>query len=196
MTNSHYRLEWLQDLYPGYFSLTMATGIVSTGLDALGMSIAARSFYFLALMSWVVLVSLYTLRLSLFPKVVLENLLNPKTTFIFFTFVAATNICGLLLYQHDHRLTDVACWVAAFLFWSILMYFSFAALSFSHPDRNVSVVHGGWLILIVGTESLVLLGAKIAGELGGFAGYMMVEVHMLWVLGIIFYAIFVTLFCY
>ncbi len=76
------------------------------------------------------------------------------------------------------------------------MYFGFASLCFAHKDREVNVVHGGWLILIVGTQSLVLLGTKIAGELGDYAAYMMVEIYMLWALGMIYYAIFVTLFCY
>lgn len=52
------------------------------------------------------------------------------------------------------------------------------------------------MISIVGTQSLVLLGAAIAPALGEYAGYMMVEVHMLWGLGLLFYGIFVTLFCY
>ncbi len=190
------KLDWLKDFYPGYFSLTMATGILSVGLSMWVMNAWAEVFYALTLVSWVVLTVLYTWRLVLFPRRVMDNLLNPRTTFIFFTFVAATNICGLLLYQHDMHLVAIACWILAFLFWSILMYFSFAALSFANPNRNVNVVHGGWLILIVGTQSLVLLGSKIASDLGDFAGYMMVEIHMLWALGMIFYAIFVTLFGY
>ncbi len=190
------KYNWLKVLYPGYFSLTMATGILSVGLSMWAMQSWAEMFYFITLFSWVVLVVLYTWRLLLFPKQVLENLLNPKTTFIFFTFVAATNICGLLLFQHGLSLLAISCWVLAFLVWSLLMYFSFSALSFANPNRNVNVVHGGWLILIVGTQSLVLLGSKIASELGDFAGYMMVEIHMLWALGLMFYAIFVTLFCY
>ena len=190
------KLQWLKHLYPGYFALTMATGIITIGLDMWHVDAIAQAFYGMTLFSWCVLFVLYTWRLLVFPKEVLENLLNPKTTFIFFSFVAATNLCGVLLINSGYQTLALACWVLAFLFWSVLMYFSFAALSFSHPDRNVNVVHGGWLILIVGTQSLVILGSKIATELGEFAGYMMVEIHMLWALGMIFYAIFVTLFCY
>jgi tellurite resistance protein TehA-like permease len=69
-------------------------------------------------------------------------------------------------------------------------------LTFLTHEHNVNIVHGGWLIAIVGTQSLVLLGARIAPDLGPWARTMMVEVHMLWGLGLCFYGIFVTLFCY
>jgi len=187
---------WLQNLYPGYFAMTMATGIISVAFNLQNYSTLSELFYYITIISWFILTYLYTWRLIKFPKTVFENLLNPKTTFIFFTFVAATDIVGMLLYQHKFTNLALACWAIAFIYWSALMYFGFASLCFSHKDREVNIVHGGWLILIVGTQSLVLLGSKIASELGDYAAYMMVEIHMLWALGMIFYAIFVTLFCY
>lgn len=188
--------NWLRDLYPGYFAMTMATGIVSIAFDLKGYPLLSDILLIITIITWFVMTFIYTWRLAAFPKAVIENLINPKTTFIFYTFVAATNICGLLMYQHGFPTIAVICWFMAFIYWSVLMYFGFASLCFAHKDRKVNVVHGGWLILIVGTQSLVLLGINIAGELGEYAAYMMVEIHMLWALGMIFYAIFVTLFCY
>ncbi len=188
--------HWLKDLYPGYFAMTMATGIISVALKLQEFNTYAEVFYLFTLVTWLVLTTLYTWRLIRFPKSVLEDLKNPRSTFIFFTFVAATNISGILLHQHGFILLALICWIMAFIYWSALMYFGFASLTFAHKDREVNVVHGGWLILIVGTQSLVLLGTKIAPDLGEFAAYMMVEIHMLWSLGMIFYAIFVTIFCY
>ncbi len=188
--------SWLRDLYPGYFAMTMATGIISVALKQQNYDTLSEVLFIFALFTWCVMTVLYTWRLIKFPQAVFENLLNPKTTFIFFTFVAATDICGILLFQHGFEMVALACWVIAFIYWSALMYFGFASLCFAHEDREVNVVHGGWLILIVGTQSLVLLGTKVAPTLGEYASYMMMEIHMLWALGMIFYAIFVTLFCY
>jgi len=142
------------------------------------------------------MVGLYTWRLIKYPKAVFDNLKNPKTTFSFFTFVAATNICGALLQQHGYATLAIICWFFAFSYWAILMYFSFTVLCFAHKEREVNIMHGGWLILIVGTQSLVFLGTKIAANFGEYSAYMMVEIYMLWALGIIFYAVLVTLFCY
>lgn len=190
------KINWLKNLYPGYFAMTMATGIISIALKQKEYSTLSEILFIYALFIWCIMTILYTWRLLKFPHAVFENLMNPKTTFIFFTFVAATDICGILLFQHGFELIALIAWFIAFIYWSILMYFGFASLCFAHEDREVNVVHGGWLILIVGTQSLVLLGAKVAPTMGEYASYMMMEIHMLWALGMIFYAIFVTLFCY
>lgn len=174
----------------------MATGIISVALRLQDYLTLSKIFFVFTIITWLIMTILYSWRLIRFPKAVWENLTNPRTTFIFFTFVAATNISGILLHHHGYIFLALVCWVMAFIYWSALMYFGFASLCFAHKDREVNVVHGGWLILIVGTQSLVLLGTKIAGDLGEYAAYMMVEIHMLWALGMIFYAIFVTLFCY
>jgi tellurite resistance protein TehA-like permease len=188
--------HWLKDFYPGYFAMTMATGIISIALRLQEYFLLSEILFLLTIFTWIVMTFIYTWRLIKFPKTVIENLTNPKTTFIFFTFVAATDISGILLYQREYFNLAFACWVIATVYWASLMYFGFASLCFAHKDREVNVVHGGWLILIVGTQSLVLLGTYIAKNLGEYAAYMMVEIYMLWALGLIFYAIFVTLFCY
>ena len=110
--------------------------------------------------------------------------------------MAATSIVGLLLHQRGWVQAAMACWVMAFAAWCLLLYLAFSVLTFLTHEHNVNIVHGGWLIAIVGTQSLVLLGVRIAPDLAGWAQAMMVEVHMLWGLGLCFYGIFVTLFCY
>jgi len=190
------KYNWLKNFYPGYFAMTMATGIISVAFLLHNSLLLSTIFMAITLVTWFAMTFIYTWRLIKYPKVVLDNLINPKTTFIFFTFVAATNICGILLHQRGFITLAITCWFIAFSYWAALMYFSFTALCFAHIDREVNIMHGGWLILIVGTQSLVLLGTKIAGDFGQYASYMMVEIHMLWALGIIFYAVLVTLFCY
>ena len=190
------RLDWLKNLYPGYFTLTMATGIIAIAFDMLEMAVASNVMATIACVSWCIMFALYTWRLVVFPKAVLENLLSTRTTFIFFSFVASTDIIGLLLHQQGWQQLALGCWVLAFTAWTALLYCGFSILTLQHPDRKANVVHGGWLVTIVGTQSLVLLGAKVAPQLGEYAVYMMVEIYMLWGLGLILYAIFVTLFCY
>ena len=47
-----------------------------------------------------------------------------------------------------------------------LIYLSFGVLTFLNTARGANIVHGGWLIAIVGTESLVILGTFVAPPLG------------------------------
>jgi len=174
----------------------MATGIIAIALDMLEMPVMSDVMYVITLISWLTLLCLYTWRLIRFPRVVWSELINPRTTFIFFSFVAATDVTGILF--HLHGLSDLAfvCWIFAFLAWLALLHCSFSILTLRHAERNVNIVHGGWLICIVGTQSLVLLGVNIVEQFGDYAAYMMVWIYMLWGIGLILYGIFVTLFCY
>ncbi len=196
MVDSINKSVWLEKLYPGYFTLTMATGIIAIALDMLEMPILSYLFSAITLFSWCALVVIYMGRVIRFPKAFLSDLMNPRLTFIFFSFVAATNVCGLLFLLHGFIYLAISCWILAFLAWSTLLYCSFGVLVLLHAERNVNVVHGGWLICIVGTQSLVLLGINIVPSFGLYAPFMILGLYMLWGLGLILYGIFVTLFCY
>lgn len=188
--------NWLEGLYPGYFTLTMATGIIAIGLGLLESPVLADIMYSLTLVSWAVLFAIYSWRLVRYPRAVWSDLINPQLTFNFFTFVAATSVCGLLVHQHGHHTLALAAWLAALLAWSMFLYFSFGSLMLLHGERSLKIVDGGWLVCIVGTESLVLLGLKIIPLVGDYDALTMMVVFMLWGLGLMLYGIFVTLFSY
>ena len=194
--NKDSRILPLQAMHPGNFALVMASGIISIGFNIQHQTWLSDFFCVFAITAWLCLLALSLVRLIRFSNAVRIDLLNPRMVFSFFTLVAATDIVGLLLHERGYIQLALACWVIAFTVWCLLLYLSFSVLTFLTHERNVNIVHGGWLISIVGTQSLVLLGAKIAPDLGEYAVYMMVEVHMLWGLGLAFYGIFVTLFCY
>ena len=183
-------------MHPGNFALVMATGILSLGFRTLGVATLGDVLAVLAVLAWIVLLGMSLLRLLWYPAAVRVDLLNPRMVFAYFTLVAATSIVGLLLHQAGQHTLAMACWAMAFTAWCLLLYLAFSVLTFLTHESNVNIVHGGWLIAIVGTQSLVLLGARIAPDLGPYAVAMMVEVYMLWGLGLAFYGIFVTLFCY
>jgi tellurite resistance protein TehA-like permease len=84
----------------------------------------------------------------------------------------------------------------ALFVWFVLLYFSFGVLTFLNNAHEANVVHGGWLIAIVGTESLVTLGALAAPSAGNFDPTVFVLIHMLWGVGLGLYAIFIVLFAY
>ncbi|WMP17762.1 tellurite resistance/C4-dicarboxylate transporter family protein [Thiothrix lacustris] len=189
-------LRWLEGLPPGYFALVMATGILAIAFQMIGQLWLYEAMSVLTGIFWVVLLLLSAWRLLRFPHAVKIDLLNIRRVFAFFTLVVATNIVGILFHQHGYPQLAMACWVMAFLSWSALLYLSFSVLTFLTHPHTVNVVHGDWLSSITGTQSLVLLGLIIAPDLGEYADYMLVEVHLLWMLGLVFYGIFITLFCY
>ena len=186
----------LQSLHPGNFAMVMATGIISIGLKNLHYAELAEVFKLIALFGWVVLITLSFFRAIHYYKSVFVDLTSPRMVFAYFTLVAATDIVGILLHDSGYPILAMACWVIAFIAWCLLLYTAFSVLTFLSHENNVNIMHGGWLITIVGTQSLVVLGTLIAPDLGDYAYIMMFEVHMLWGLGLSLYGIFVALFCY
>lgn len=183
-------------MYPGYFALAMATGIVSNALFFLDHRAISDALFAVAVVAFPVLVGLFVLRALAWPRAVWTDLVDPRLVFSFFTFVAAADVLGLQLHLRGQDHVALALWLVAFAVWLVLGYFSFAVVTFDASQTGADVVHGGWLIAIVGTESLVLLGAPLAGEFGSLEDTISVAVYALWGVGIVFYGIFATLFAY
>jgi tellurite resistance protein TehA-like permease len=193
-------IAWLDEqiaaLYPGYFALVMATGIISNALLLEGRPATANVLFGVNLFAYPWLLALTALRIIRFRQALWADLINPRLVFSFFTLVAATDVLGVGIHLRGFTTIAFALWVFALLAWLILTYFSFGILTFLNTAEGANVVHGGWLIAIVGTQSLVVLGAQVAPAAGIHAGAMFVLVHMLWGVGLGLYAIFITLFAY
>jgi tellurite resistance protein TehA-like permease len=190
---------WLDDrvatLYPGYFALVMATGIISNAL--IGESRGLSDLMFLvAVAAYPWLAALTVARAVSFPRAIWADLTNPRLVFAFFTIVAASDVLGIGMHLRGFDGVALGLWLLALAAWVLLIYFSFGVLTFLNTAHGANVVHGGWLIAIVGTESLVILGAFVAPLTGGLAPSVFVLIHMLWGVGLGLYAIFVTLLAY
>lgn len=196
VNNTSTSLSWLEGLPPGYFALVMSSGIISYAFHKIGIPMLADALYVLTLLAWMCLIFLSVWRVIRFPQAVKIDLLSIRRVFAYFTLVVATSIVGVLLNLHGWYQLAIFCWIFSFLIWSTLLYLSFSVLTFLTHETSVNVVHGDWLTSIVATQALVLLGAQITPQLGEYAGYMLIEIHMLWMLGLSFYSIFITLFCY
>jgi len=192
--------DWLRSqvhgLFPGYFALVMATGIISNTLYFEGYLALSKALFTVNLFAYVWLVLLTLLRAARFRQAIWADLTNPALVFSFFTIVASTDVLGIGLSLRGFGQAALAMWVFALFVWLCLSYFSFAVLTFLNTAHGANVVHGGWLIAIVGTESLVILGAILAPAQGDWAPLLFVLLHMLWGVGLGLYGIFITLFAY
>lgn len=186
----------VRDLYPGYFALVMATGIVSNAFYMLAVRWLSDALLAVNLVAFPLLAAATLARAFLHPRAIWADLTDPRMVFAFFTTVAGASVLGVQLHLRGADGVAAALWLGALGLWFFLTYFSFAVLTFAKAQADVDVIHGGWLIAIVGTESLVLLGTMLAPGFGPHAALVHVAVHILWGVGIAFYAIFITLFSY
>ena len=196
----HQLATWIDNqvaaLYPGCFALVMATGIISNALFFEGDREWADALFAVNLLAYPCLLLFTILRFGRFSPALWADLINPRLVFSFFTIVAATDVFGIGINLRGFATVALFMWLFALALWFILIYFSFAVLVFLNTARGANVVHGGWLIAIVGTESLVILGTIVAPEMGELSSAVFVLIHMLWGVGLGLYGIFVTLFAY
>lgn len=186
----------IRDLYPGYPAFVMATGIVSNALYFQEHFQLSQALFVINLMAFPLLLTGFAIRLVRHRARLWADMSSPHLVFSFFTIVAAADVLGMQCDLRGYADAAIGLWLFAFGVWFFLLYFSFAVLSFLNTAQDANVVHGGWLIAIVGTQSLVLLGARVAVHLTGYSAGLIVLVHMLWGIGLALYAIFVTLFSY
>jgi len=193
-------LQWIDcevaGLSPGYFALVMATGIVSNAMFFTGHRFVSDLLFVVALASLLWLAAATLTRLILFRPALWKDLVNPRLVFSFFTIVAALDVFGGGLCLRGLNAAALPIWLLAFALWFFLLYFSFGVLTFLNRAEEANVIDGGWLVAIVGTESLVILGSQIAPLLGGHAPAIFVLIHMLWGVGLGLYAIFIVLFAH
>lgn len=183
-------------LYPGCFALIMATGIISNGLFFEGYHGWSNALFAFELIAYPWLVILTVLRCIRFRDAIWADLISPRLVFSFFTAVAGTDVLGIGIALRGFEAISIALWLFALILWIGLIYLSFGVLTFLNTAHGADVVHGGWLIAIVGTESLVILGTLIAPTLESLGPSAFVLIHMLWGIGLALYGIFITLFAY
>ncbi len=192
------QLGWLGHeiaaLNPGSFALVMATGIISNsfffegrrGVSDVLFAVNAAAF------AWLVLITL--VRLVRFGPMLWADLTDPGRVFGFFTIIAGSDVFGAGLSLRGLLAPALALWLAALALWLVLIYVGFLVLTLRNTADGADIVAGGWLNAIVGTQSLVVLGAIVAPLAGPLAPAVFVLIHILWGIGLALYGIFIALF--
>jgi tellurite resistance protein TehA-like permease len=188
--------QQIATLYPGSFALVMATGIISNALFFEGRRELSDVLFACNVIAYPYLLAATLIRAIRFGRALWADLINPRLVFSFFTIVAGTDVFGIGLNLRGFGTLALTLWLFALVLWFCLIYLSFGVLTFLNTAHGANVVHGGWLIAIVGTESLVILGTLVAPPFGQLSTAIFVLIHMLWGIGLAFYGIFIVLFAH
>lgn len=193
-TISAWLAQEIDALFPGAFALVMATGIISNAFYFEGEPGLSHALFAINVAAYGWLVTTTILRAFRVPRALWRDLTNPRQVFAFFTFIAATDVVGVGIILRGLSILPLALWLVALAAWLLLIYAGFGVLAFRNTGREADIVHGGWLIGIVGTQSLAILGTDLASSLGPMAPLALVLTHALWGIGLVFYGIYITLF--
>jgi len=156
-----------RELFPGYFALVMATGVVSIACQLLGLRWIAVPLLGVAWTSYLVLWGLTLVRAALFPQRIALDLSNHQRAPGFFTIVAATCVLGTQS-AVVAGLTNVAgaLWLLGLVLWFVVMYAFFTAVTIrAHKPSLAQGINGAWLIAAVATQSIVVLKGTLGATL-------------------------------
>lgn len=146
------------------FAFVMATGIVSVAARLQELPVLSDVFLAVTILGWLALAALLWRHVLRRPR--LES----------FAFVAATAVLGARFSIAGHRLVALALWALAIAAWVVLLA--------RWPQLHRA--DGGWFLVVVGTESLAVLGSLLAPRFG--AGLIPAALAW-WALGLALYPI-------
>jgi tellurite resistance protein TehA-like permease len=175
----------------------MATGIVSLAAHFEEMPVIARLLFWFNGGAYVVLWLLTFLRLVLFPRRLLSDLTEYARGVAFNTMVAGTCVIGtqFAILTSWTRVAQIL-WVLGLVLWLGLNYTFFTAATVREPKPSLeNGINGAWLILVVGTESVAILGTLVAPGMPAGEVVQFIALAMYFV-GAMLYIALITLILY
>lgn len=187
----------VKSFHPAYFTMVMSTGIISIASHLLGFKSIGYGLFYLNVISYAIILSLQLLQVKMFWSNFYNDLSNPKLSLLFFTTVAATNVLGAQFITIVHQPGVArAFWYFGIFLWTIVSLSTFSILFIKNDQKIEVVMHGGWLIATVGTQSLTVLGAMLAPGFRDAAGFVMFASFVWWMIGSFLYMVLITLVIY
>ncbi len=187
----------VQNLFPGYFALVMATGIVSIAAELRGFGWIGRALLLVNVAAYVVLGLLFAARLVIYPRRVLDDLRDHGRGAGFFTIVAATCVVGTqcLVVAQEPALARVL-WFGALALWVVVMYGFFTAVVVREEKPTLEAgINGAWLLAIVATQGVSVLGSLLAPKVVQ-PEFMLFIALCMYLLGAMLYLTIITLIFY
>lgn len=180
-------------LFPGYFALVMATGIIAIAAAQQELMGLAEALYAIAAVAYVVLVVLLVVRLAVYPRLVVTDLTSHLKGFAFLTVVAGTNVLGgASIVVHGWWGLGRGLWWVGLGLWAVLVYAALIPAVLKGPKPGLGDgINGTWFLLTVATESIAVLGALLLGRDGG--DLLAFTCLAMFFLGIVLYLIVMTM---
>lgn len=185
-------------LFPGYFAVVMATGIVSIAAHALQMPRTAWALLVINICAYAVLTVMLVIRLLVYFPRVLDDLNSHARGPGFFTVVAATCVLGSeIAILTDRAGAAHALWVAGLALWVVVMYAFFTATVIRESKPTLETgINGAWLLGIVATQAVSVLGTLLAPGIEDGREVVLFVALCMYLLGAMLYLTIITLIFY
>ncbi|MDE1920811.1 MAG: tellurite resistance/C4-dicarboxylate transporter family protein [Candidatus Omnitrophica bacterium] len=183
---------------PAYFSLVMATGIVSIASQLLNMPRIAVALFVLNGLFYLVLWVLMIRRMVRYPYAFIADLGDHARGVGFFTWVAGTCVLATqCIVVHSLPRLAIALWGLGITLWVIFTYVVFARLTIKQEKPPLTKgLNGGWLVAVVATQSVSIVSTQLAGHPGFNTDGMLFFALVMWLGGGMLYIWLISLIFY
>lgn len=188
----------IANLFPGYFALVMATGIISIASFLFEIHVVAWGLFLFNIPAYMILCVFFIVRLWKFPERVTADFKNHGRSASFFTLVAGTCILGSQFVVIAGQYAVAAgLWLLGLVLWIFLTYAFFTIVTTiqSKPPLEQGLT-GTWLLSIVATQSLSVLGTLLASQGGEEQAVLLFFNLCLYLSGGMIYILIITLIFY
>jgi tellurite resistance protein TehA-like permease len=185
-------------LFPGYFALVMATGIISIAAYLLEMRPIAWILLAINIGAYGILWLLTLARLVWYFPQVLADLTSHARGPGFFTLVAGTCVLGsqFVVIVGDYTVAT-GLWLLGLTLWLLVMYAFFTAVTILETKPTLETgLNGAWLIAIVATQSVSVLGTLISVQSEAWRAILLFFTLSMYLLGCMLYLLIITLIFY
>lgn len=190
--------QGIKTIYPGYFALVMATGIVSIAAHLLNMGVIAQVLFWLNKAAYAFLWALFLARFVFYSAQAWEDMGNHTRGAGFFTMVAGTCVLGaqFVLLSGDMLAAGIL-WSIGCLLWSVLIYTIYTRWIVKAEKPAIETgINGSWLIAIVATQSISVLGTLLAGSADGWKEPLLASMLAMYLWGGVLYILVIGLIFY
>jgi tellurite resistance protein TehA-like permease len=188
----------IRDLHPVYFSLVMATGIVSIASHFEGFDIIARSLLWVNIAAYLILWVLYLIRMFRFTGHFFGDFFNFPRGVGYFTMVAGTCVLGSQINIVGGNPTVGGwLWLLGLALWPTALYGIFTCFTVAEEKPDLAKgINGGWLVAVVACQGVSLLGTQLAAHFApwqeqvifvALAAWLMGGMLYIWIIALIFY---------
>lgn len=176
----------------------MATGIVSIASHLVGLEWIAWALVWVNVGAYLILVALTLYRLIRFPGRVRDDLIDHGRGPGFFTVVAGTCVLGTqLLVVAAQPTLALGLWWLGLGLWVLITYSFFTAITVRETKPPLERgINGAWLIAIVATQSVSILGTLVAPQFDEARELVLFTSVGFFLWGCVLYLLIITLIFY
>ncbi len=184
-------------LSPGYFALVMATGILAIGAGQRGWEGLSLALLVLTAVEYAILCALTVWRLLAFRPQVAADFHDSRKAFLFFTFVAGTDVLATGLAGEGWFTAAAVLLAVAATSWLVLGYTVPWVAVLARVERPVvAEANGTWFIWVVASQSVAVAAATLEPHYDSARHALSIVAVMSWSVGVVLYvasAVFVSL---